>query len=221
LVALGVAGAIAALAGPRLGAALMLLPGEAAVALIESGVRPGEAGLLRAVEAQIEAARIVPRSSPHLNAAYIALALADAAASSRAAQDEYRDVGRHHLERALALGPAQPRGWLMLAGLRLRDGDAAAAAAALQLSFTVDPHLPALGPFRWPLALRLGGLLDRETRQRANLEFLSYFRRDPRTAVRLAIRHDRLTELTALAGDAGRDRDRLTAVMRRLRYVGD
>jgi hypothetical protein len=106
----------------------------------------------------------------------------------------------------------------MLAGLRLRAGDRPAAAEALSMSLLTNPHLPLLAPLRWPLALELGAGLSKEERERSNLEFLSFFRFQPETALRIALREDRLAELKALAGDRGEDRERLSGVLERLQF---
>ena len=115
-----------------------------------------------------------------MDIAYLALALSE---NTNADSDRAEMVGlaQGHLRVALALAPGNPRGWMMLAGVRLSDGDEQAAARALQVSFAADPHVPLLAPFRWPLTERLGGRLSREAREDANLEFLSFFRSFPRS----------------------------------------
>jgi hypothetical protein len=71
-------------------------------------------------------------------------------------------------------------------------------------------------PFRWPMALKFGKLLDRTTRERANLEFLSYFRDRPQDALRQALRLNRFPELRALVSGSEDDVDRLRRAERRL-----
>jgi hypothetical protein len=188
--------------------------------LIENGVRPSEAGLLRAIDAQTSAVEAMPRAEPHMSAAYLAQSLAESSGVTGDGLGEVLAVARHHLTRALTLAPGNARGWMMLAGSRLGDGDEASAASALAVSFAADPHLPRLAPFRWPMALRLGGQLARDTREQANLEYLSFFRTQPEIAVRMALRQNRLAELTALASERGEDRERLDRVIRRMRPEG-
>jgi hypothetical protein len=209
---------IAWLAVPRLVSALFLLPGDAAIDLVEAGIRPSEAGIFRAIEAQGQSLRYLPQADPHLRTAYLALSLAESSSLPAAEESELIEVGKYHLVRALTLSPAQPRGWFMLAGLRLRAGDRPAAAEALSMSLLTNPHLPLLAPLRWPLALELGASLSKEERERSNLEFLSFLRFQPETALRIALREDRLAELKALAGDRGEDRDRLAGVLERLQF---
>lgn len=198
-------GALVVLAMPRLVAEFARMPGAAALDLVEAGARPSEAGLLRAVDAQLKALAVMPRSETHMAVAYLSIALAGSGAPS----DELISVGRGHLERSLALAPGQPRAWFMLAGLRQRAGDLTGAAAALDLSFRADPHAPMLATFRWPMALSLGPMLDRTVREQANLEFLSYFRNRPQDALRQALRLNRFAELRALVAGSNADVDLL------------
>ena len=65
------------LAIPRLASAFYLLPGEEALQLVEQGSRPGDAGLLRAIDAQAAALDIMPRGEVHMDTAYLAQALAE------------------------------------------------------------------------------------------------------------------------------------------------
>ena len=180
-------------------------------------MRPSDAGLLRAIDAQTAALAILDRAGPHMDTAYLAQALADSSGFADADLPAVLAVVRHHLDAALSLAPAQSRGWMMLAGIRLEDGEEANAAMALDVSFAADPHSPRLAPFRWPMTKRLGAQLSRTTRERASLEFLSFFRAQPETAVRIALRQDLLAELTALASDRGEDRVSLDRVLRRMR----
>ena len=179
-----------------------------------------EAGLLRAIDAQTSAVAVMPRAEPHMNAACLAESLAEASGVIGESLDEVLAVARHHLTHALTLAPGNARGWMMLAGSRLRDGDEASVASALAVSFAADPHLPRRAPFRWPMALRLGGQLARGTREQANLEYLSFFRTQPEIAVRIALRQDRLAELTALTSERGEDRRQLERVVRRMQPDG-
>ena len=102
---------------------------------------------------------------------------------------------------------------MMLAGVRLSNGEEEAAARALQVSFAADPHVLLLAPFRWPLAGLLGSRLTREAREDASLEFLSFFRSFPEVAVRMALRRDRwprfsqrcATRAPECEGDRGAD----------------
>ncbi len=185
---------ILSLAIPRIWSSFSLLPGMAAIDLIENGARPSDAGIVRAIDAQTAALRVMARPEPHMDTAYLAQSLAEAAGSTEADIADLLVVARHHIEQALTMAPGHPRGWFMLAGSRLRDGDDDGAARALSVSFAADPHLPLLAPFRWPLAHRLGSRLSRETREQANLEFLSFFHRQPEIS-----RPDRLA-----AGPLGR-----------------
>jgi hypothetical protein len=209
--------AILWLAVPRLTSALYLLPGNAAIELIQSGARPGDGGIIRAIDAQTASLGVMERAGPHMDTAYLAQALADSLGPTDRDVPEILSVARHHLGRALTLAPANARGWLMLAGHRLRDGDEPGAVSAVAVSFAADPHLPRLAPFRWPMAQSLGKHLARATREQANLEFLSFFRIEPEIAVRLALRQDRIAELTALANERGEDRERLARVVRGMR----
>ena len=76
--------AILSLAIPRIWSAFSLLPGMAAIELIENGVRPGDAGIIRAIDAQTAALRVMARPEPHMDTAYLAQALAEAAGSAEA-----------------------------------------------------------------------------------------------------------------------------------------
>ena len=217
-VGLLLAGVIGALAAPRLLSAFDLLPGSAALALVQSGVRPADAGLQRAVDAQVTALVAMPRADTHLDAALLTLSLADGAGLPPAEADLLLGVARYHVAAALRRSPAQARGWLMAAALELGEGRRDAAARALTLSFAANPHVPALGASRWSMALALGGELDRTTREPANLEFPSLFRRQPDAAVSIALRLDRLAELRALAGQDALDQERLARAVERVRY---
>lgn len=210
--------AIGALAVPRLIAAFELLPGSAAVALVQNGAMPSAAGLQRAVDAQISALATLPRPETHLDTALLILALIDARSMPAEDAAALRAAARDHLAKALRAAPSQARGWLMTAAIAQADGDRPAAARALAMSFTANPHFPALAVSRWPLALDLGEGLDRSTRERANLEFLSFFRLQPDAALALALRLDRLAELRALAGDDTLDRQKLDRAVERVRY---
>ena len=215
------AAGLAALATPRLVAGLARMPGDAALDLVEDGVRPSDAGLLRAVDAQIAALAVMAQPESHMAIAYLSIALVGANDLTGSSADELYSVGRSHLEASLALAPGQPRAWFMLAGLRQRAGDAPGAAAALDLSLMANPHAPMFAPFRWPMALSLGGRLDRTAREQSNLEFLSYFRVQPENALRQALRLDRFAELRALVGDAQADIDLLGRAERRLQRGGN
>jgi hypothetical protein len=160
----------------------------------------------------------MPRAETHLDTALLTLSLADSAALPPEEEGELQAVARYHVAAALRRSPAQARGWLMAAALDLGTGDRDAAARALTLSFVANPHVPALGAARWPLAMELAGGLDRTTRERANLEFLSFFRRQPDAAIGIALRLDRLAELRALAGQDALDRERLARAVERVRY---
>lgn len=188
--------------------------------MVENGSRPTDAGLVRAIEAQTAALAVMKRAEPHMDTAYLAQSLADSFGGVGEEATDMQRVASHHLTLALALAPGQPRGWLVLAGSRYRAGDANAAAQALDVSFDTDPHAPLLAPFRWPLANALATLLSRDTRERANLEFLSFFRAQPEIAVRIALRSDRLAALAALADERGDDRDRLANVLESMEYGG-
>ena len=209
---------ILVLAAPRLISAFHLLPGSAALALVESGARPSEAGLHRAVEAQVTALRAMPRADTHTDTALLAMALVDGVRLPAGQEAALRAVARHHVEEGLRLAPAQMRAWLMAATLDLAAGQPDAAARALTLSFVANPHVPALGVSRWPMAMELGAKLDRPTRERANLEFLSFFRRQPDAAVSVALRLDRLAELRALTDEDAVDQERLARAVERIQY---
>ena len=207
------------LAIPRLASAFYLLPGEEALQLVKQGSRPSDAGLLRAIDAQAAALDIMPRGEVHMDTAYLAQALAESTSADEE-RAELVGLARRHLGAALALAPGNPRGWMMLAGVRVSNGEEVAAARALQVSFAADPHVLLLAPFRWPLAGLLGSRLTREAREDASLEFLSFFRSFPEVAVRMALRRDRLSELSVLTYERGSDRDRLAAILARMRYQG-
>lgn len=208
------------LAVPRLVFALRLLPGEEAVDLIRSGTRPSDAGLIRAIDAQHAALATMSRADVRMDVAYLAQALAESPDTNEADRAQLVSLANGELGQSLALAPGNPRGWMMLAGTRLNAGDRDGAAKALTVSFSADPHVPLLAPFRWALALAVGKQLSRETREWANLEFLSYFRLAPEMAVRQALRRQQLAALTALASDSGEDRDRLERILKRMRYGG-
>jgi hypothetical protein len=210
--------AILSLAVPRFASALCLLPGRAAIELVENGVRPSDAGILRAVDAQAAVLRVMARASPHMDTAYLAQSLAESAGFADADVPGVLAVAR--LVEALSMAPGHARGWLMFAGMRLGDGDEAGAASAIGVSFAADAHLPRLAPFRWPMTHRLGRHLPRSTRERASLELLSSFRAQPKIAVRMALRQDRLAELTALTSERSEDRRHLERVVPRMRPDG-
>lgn len=203
---------------PRLRAAFDLLPGSAALALVQAGARPADTGLQRAVDAQIASLAAMPRAQTYLDMALLTLTLADTPLLPPGETVELVAAARSHVTAALHRSPAQARGWLTRAALDLAAGDRRAAAAALELSFVADPHLPALAAARWPMAVDLGNDLDRATRERASLEFLSFARRQPDAAVAIALRIDRLAQLRALASDDMRDRLRIDRAVERIRY---
>lgn len=215
-----VAALVLSLAVPRMVFALRLLPGEDALDLLRSGTRPSDAGLIRAIDAQHAALATMSRADVRMDVAYLAQALAESPDTNEGDRAQLLALANGELRQSLALAPGNPRGWMMLAGARLNAGDRDGAAQALTVSFAADPHIPLLAPFRWALALAVGKQLSRETRERANLEFLAYFRLAPEMAVRQALRRERLAALTALAGDSGEDRDRLAAILKRMRYGG-
>jgi hypothetical protein len=164
------------LAGPRLIASLALLPGSAAVELLEAGELPTEAGIKRAIVAQLESLDVLPQPLPHFNIAYLSTALAEESDLLEADEAALLAVARHHLERALAMTPGHARAWFMLAGLRHNTGtDPGAAARALALSFAANPHVPQLAPFRWPMSLILAGRLPDGVRRHADAEYLTFF----------------------------------------------
>jgi hypothetical protein len=214
--ALFLAAGLIVVAVPRLSAEFARMPGAAALDLVEAGARPSDAGLLRAADAQLAALAALSQPESHMAIAYLSIALAGSDDQSLKSTDELISVGRGHLERSLALAPGQPRAWFMLAGLRQRAGDDEGAAAALDLSLRADPHAPMLAPFRWPLAVSLGALLERTAREQANLEFLSYFRSRPQDALRRALRLNRFAELRALVGESKADVDLLGRAERQL-----
>lgn len=208
------------LAIPRLATAIALLPGNGALALIEQGSPLTRAGSLRAVSAQETALDILPGSAPHLNVALIALSMFETGGGSSDEDAMLLEVARHHLDRSLALAPGQARAWMMLATVRLREGDPVQAAGALSLSFLADPHAPFLASARWPLTYLVQDRLDRDTRQWANLEYVAFFRSQPEPATRLALRQGRIDELRALVLDSEMDTARLTRVLRQMQPGG-
>jgi hypothetical protein len=202
------------LAVPRLIASLAVLPGSAAVGLLEAGSLPTEAGIKRAIVAQVDSLDALPQPLPHFNIAYLSAALAEASNLPEPDEEALLAVARHHLERALAMAPGHARAWFMLAGLRHNTGtDREAAARALALSFAADPHLPQLAPLRWPMSLVLEDRLDADARRQADAEFLTFFRTNPGEAARVALRSDRLPELRTLAARSDLDEQRLAAVL--------
>jgi hypothetical protein len=206
---------------PRLVASFALLPGSAAVQLLEAGKLPTEAGIKQAIVAQIASLDVLPQPSPHFNIAYLATALAEASDLPERDEAALLAVARHHLERALAMAPGHPRAWFMLAGLRHNTGsDAEGAARALALSFAANPHVPLLAPFRWPMSLILGDRLPDGVRRQADAEYLTFFRTNPDAAARAALRSERLPELRALAIKSDVDAQRLAAVLRRIGAAG-
>ena len=68
-VSLLVSAGLLALAVPRLIAGFALLPGGAAVELLEAGALPTEAGIKRAIVAQVESLDALPQPLPHFNVA--------------------------------------------------------------------------------------------------------------------------------------------------------
>lgn len=201
-------------------AAIALSSGNAALSLIETSTPLTRGGSLRAVSAQESALDILPNSTPHLNVALIALSMFEAGGGSSDEDAMLLEVARHHLDRSLALAPGQARAWMMLATVRLREGDTAGAANALTLSFQADPHAPFLASARWPLSFLIQDRLDRETRQWANLEYIALFRSQPEAATRLALRQGRLDELRALALDSEMDTARLAVILRQMQPGG-
>lgn len=208
------------LAVPRLRAAVALLPGDAALELIETNAMPVRAGSLRVISAQEAALDVLPSPVPHLNIALIALSMFETAAVAPDEEADLLEVAKYHLGRSLALAPGQARAWMMLATVRLRQGDASGAADALDLSFRADPHAPFLASARWPLALLLEDRLDRPTREWAHLEFIAFFRTQPQQAIQLALRQGRIDELRALALDSEVDTARLNRVLQQLQPDG-
>ena len=220
-ISLLLAACLLVLAVPRLVAGLALLPGDGAVELMEAGTLPTEAGLKRAITAQVASLEAMPQPLPHLNIAYLSLALAEAGSSPGPEQADLLTVARHHLERALAMAPGDARAWSMLAALRNNQGnDLEAAARALTLSFAANPHMPLLAPFRWPASLILQARLDAVVRRQADAEFLTFFRLHPDSAVRTALHGDRLRELRAVAATSEVDARRLASVLERLGAAG-
>jgi hypothetical protein len=216
-----VSAGLLALAVPRLSAGLALLPGSAAVELLEAGTLPAEAGITRAIVAQVASLDALPQPQPHFSIAYLSTALAEASDLPEPDEAELLSVARHHLERALAMAPGHARAWAMLAGLRHNAGaDPGAAARALVLSFAANPHLPQLAPFRWPMSLILQDRLDADARRQADAEFLTFFRMNPGEAARVALRSDRLPELRALAARSDLDTQRLATVLADIGVAG-
>ena len=208
------------LAVPRLTASIALLPGEAALALIEANDAPTRAGSLRAFSAQEAALDVLADPRPHLNEALIALSMVEAGAAEADDQDALLKVAEFHLGRSLAMAPGQARAWMMLAAVRLRQGNTDGAAKALTLSFKADPHAPILATARWPLTFVLDDQLDRDTRQWAHLEFLAFFRTQPEPATRMALRLGRIDELRALAADSDVDAQSLDRIIQRMQSGG-
>lgn len=208
------------LGAPRLSAAIALSSGNAALALIETNTPPTRAGSLRVISAQEAALDILPSSVPHLNVALIALSMFETGSGSADDDAMLLQVAQYHLERSLALAPGQARAWMMLATVRLRQGNLEEAASALALSFQADPHAPFLATARWPLTFLVQDRLDRETRQWAALEYLAYFRSQPEPAARLALRQGRIDELRALVLDSEMDTARLAGILRQMQPGG-
>ena len=218
--ALCVSAGLLILAVPRLTASIALLPGEAALALIEANDAPTRSGSLRAFSAQEAALDILADPRPHLNEGLIALSMVEAGAAEADDQDALLKVAEFHLGRSLAMAPGQARAWMMLAATRLRLGNADGAAKALSLSFQADPHAPILATARWPLTFVLDDQLDRDTRQWAHLEFLAFFRAQPEPATRMALRLGRIDELRALAADSDVDAQRLDRILQQMQSGG-
>jgi hypothetical protein len=209
------------LAAPRLAANVALMPGSAAVGLLETGALPTAPGLIRAIVAQTKSLDTLPEPGPHLDLAYLATALVESGTVAGDDRDAYQAVARHHVERALAMAPAQARRWFMLAGMRYdKDADPAGAAEALRLSFAADPHKPLMAPLRWPMFMLLRERMGILEWAQANAEFLTYFRLSPPSAVHIALRNDRLPELRALVADSEEDVPRLEDALQRLGQSG-
>jgi hypothetical protein len=216
-----VSAGLLSLAVPRLVASFALLPGSAAVELLEAGELPTEAAIKRAIVAQVESLDALPQPLPHFNIAYLSTALAEASSLPEPDEAALLAVARHHLERTLAMAPGHARAWFMPAGLRHNTGtDSEAAARALALSFAANPHVPQLAPFRWPMSLILGDRLSDGVRRQADAEYLTFFRTDPDAAARVALRSERLPELQALATKSDADTQRLAAVLVRIGAAG-
>jgi hypothetical protein len=216
-----VASVLFTLAIPRLLANVALLPGAGSLELIESGANPTEAGMLRAINAQMASLEVLQQPMPHFNVAQVAISTIGLEGLGESdQQDENLLIARHHLERTLAMAPAQSRAWLMLAGVHIGEGEIALAARALTLSFRANPHFPVVAPVRWPMIFVVDRLLDRETREQAHLEFLAFFRLHPAAATRIALRIGRLAELQALASDEGSDAEMLESVVSSMNHYG-
>jgi len=100
------------LAVPRLTASIALLPGEAALALIEANDAPTRTGSLRAVSAQEAALSIMPDPRPHLNEGLIALSMVEAGAAETDDQTMRAASLTHRLARVFIAD--HPRGKLRL-----------------------------------------------------------------------------------------------------------
>lgn len=132
--------ALAALAAPRLAAAVVDLPARPVIAALRAGVPLDTAETALAAESRAAALALVDDGPARAELALLAARLGD-------------DT-REALRRALALSPAQGYAWARLARAAALSG-APRAAAALALAIRTAPHDPRLRPLRISLGLVL------------------------------------------------------------------
>jgi hypothetical protein len=183
---------LATLAAPRLVAAIVRVPGDAGVALMERDARV-PVDVLDAVIDSRNAAETWINSGRNLNerglAAMRLLSAMEALPSRQAAEERrYLDLAVASLEAGLSRQPAQPYAWLQLAIALLKRGDEPARAErAWRMAVETGPNEPALIVPRVALGLVLWDRAGARTRRMLAQEIERAAAAQPRALARLSL----------------------------------
>lgn len=185
LVFVGLLGAfLCGLALPAVGGRLADLAGKAALDRLSEGGELTVEGYRRLLGASDRARSWLaePRLQKDLAVALHGIALRESDTDAAGLLVEAREAMLAGLEEA----PADPIGWLRLAQLEAALLDLGRAAQALRTSHRVGPVSPEIGVARSALALGLWPWLAQAERERAGVELVRSFLRDPATLAGVA-----------------------------------
>ena len=133
---------------PRLVAAMLALPGDAAMASVRSGESVGDAGYERLLKGRTDALAWNDTAQTRIDLASAAMALMDNPNATRLSADDLLDYARAQVEAGLRRGPMDGYAWALLALAETYAGDPAKALTALRLSYRVEPAAPEMSALR-------------------------------------------------------------------------
>ena len=156
---------------PRLVAAMMTLPGDAAMEAVRTGQSVGDAGFERLIQGRTSALDWVDSAQTRVDLASAAMALMDNPNATELSVDDLVTYAHAQVVAGLQRGPMDGYGWALLALIKTYAGDTAKAVESLRLSYRVEPAAPEISALRATDAMLLWDRLAASDRGQARTTF--------------------------------------------------